>query len=263
MDIPDIEINIDDIRIPDIQTYQPPRWATDANAIFAAPPVTQEVGVPIVDMPGCVEAHEQNTSKEKSGILSEDDPKGVKVFCDAGIPSFNPLDYNKDEMEFKYEQKVPPVRPPEQPEVTPPAATAPKTDKAATVNCPTPAQEAKEPVGSLVEGFRKKVTAYELIGNECIQRTEAVPLPQQIVAGLPAPGVVTTTATIAVVATTSALLAKPLADLLLKVVKPTVKKVIKKIAAIRGKPVPVQSLRDRQAEQRLRNHAIRKLKGKE
>ena len=44
MDIPDIEINIDDIRIPDIQTYQPPRWATDANAIFAAPPVTQEVG---------------------------------------------------------------------------------------------------------------------------------------------------------------------------------------------------------------------------
>ena len=262
MDIPDIEINIDDIRIPDIQTYQPPRWATDANAIFAAPPVTQEVGVPIVDMPGCVEAHEQNTRKEKSGILSEDDPKGVKVFCDAGVPSFNPLDYNKDEMEFKYEQKVPPVRPPEQPEVTPPAATAPKTDKAVTVNCPTPAQEAKEPVGSLVEGFKKKVVAYELVGNECIQRTEAVSIPQQIVAGLPAPGVVTTTATIAVVATTSALLAKPLADLLLKVVKPTVKKVIKKIAAIRGKTVKVESLKERRDQQRQRNKAIRTLKGR-
>ena len=48
MEIPDIEIDINDIRIPDIQVYQPPRWATDANAIFAAPPVTQEVGVPIV-----------------------------------------------------------------------------------------------------------------------------------------------------------------------------------------------------------------------
>ena len=261
--IEEIGIDINEVNIPDIRVYQPPRWATDANAIFAAPPVTQEVGVPVVDMPGCVEAHEQNSSKEKSGILSEDDPKGVKVYCDAGVPSFNPLDYNKDELEFEYEPQVPKVAPPEQPEVTPPAATAPKTDKAVTVNCPTPAQEAKEPVGSLVEGFRKKVVAYELVGNECIQRTEAVSIPQQIVAGLPAPGVVTTTATIAVVATTSALLAKPLADLLLKVVKPTVKKVIKKIASIRGKSSPVESVKDRRDQQRIRSHAIRKLKGKE
>ena len=62
MEIPDIEIDINDIRIPDIQVYQPPTWTTDANAIFAAPPVTQEVGVPIVNIPGCVEAHEQNLS---------------------------------------------------------------------------------------------------------------------------------------------------------------------------------------------------------
>ena len=258
--IEEIGIDINEVNIPDIRVYQPPTWATDANAIFAAPPVTQEVGVPVVDMPGCVEAHEQNSSKEKSGILSEDDPKGVKVYCDAGVPSFNPLDYNKDELEFEYEPQVPKVAPPEQPEVTPPAATAPKTDKAVTVNCPTPAQEAKEPVGSLVEGFRKKVVAYELVGNECIQRTEAVSIPQQIVAGLPAPGVVTTTASIAVVATTSALLAKPLADLLLKVVKPTVKKVIKKIAAIRGKTVKVESVRDRRDEQRQRSAAIRALR---
>ena len=261
--IEEIGIDINEVNIPDIRVYQPPRWATDANAIFAAPPVTQEVGVPVVDMPGCVEAHEQNSSREKSGILSEDDPKGVKVYCDAGVPSFNPIDYNKDELEFKYEPQIPKVASPEQPEVTPPAATAPKTDKAVTVNCPTPAQEAKEPVGSLVEGFRKKVVAYELVGNECIQRTEAVSIPQQIVAGLPAPGVVTTTATIAVVATTSALLAKPLADLLLKVVKPTVKKVIKKIAAIRGKSVKVESLRERRGQQRIRNKAIRVLKGRE
>ena len=261
--IEEIGIDINEVNIPDIRVYQPPRWATDANAIFAAPPVTQEVGVPVVDMPGCVEAHEQNTSKEKSGILSEDDPKGVRTFCDAGVPSFNPLDYNKDELEFEYEPQIPKVASPEQPEVTPPAATAPKTDKAVTVNCPTPAQEAKEPVGSLVEGFRKKVVAYELVGNECIQRTEPVSIPQQIVAGLPAPGVVTTTATIAVVATTSALMAKPLADLLLKAVKPTVKKVIKKIAAIRGKQTPIESVKDRRDQQRIRSHAIRKLKGKE
>ena len=261
--IDEIGIDINEVNIPDIRVYQPPGWTTNPNAIFAAPPVTQEVGVPVVDMPGCVEAHEQNSSKEKSGILNQDDPKGVKVYCDAGVPSFNPLDYNKDELEFEYEAPVPKIGSPEQPEVTPPAATAPKTDKAVTVNCPTPAQEAKEPVGSLVEGFRKKVVAYELVGNECIQRTEAVSIPQQIVAGLPAPGVVTTTASIAVVATTSALLAKPLADILLKVVKPTVKKVIKKIAAIRGKSVKVESLRERRGQQRIRNKAIRVLKGRE
>jgi hypothetical protein len=63
-----------------------------------------------------------------------------------------------------------------------------------------------------------------------------------------------------VVATTSALLAKPLADLLLKVVKPTVKKVIKKIAAIRGKTVKPLSTAERIKEQRDRNRAIMELR---
>jgi len=87
-----------------------------------------------------------------------------------------------------------------------------------------------------------------------------VPLPEQIVAGIPAPGMVVTTGGIAVIATSSALLAKPLADILLKVVKPTVKKVMKKIATIRGKTVPVLSIAERRQEQRDRNHAIMALR---
>ena len=256
------DIRIDNVDIPDIRVYQPPSWTTNPSSIFAAPPVTQQVGVPIVDMPGCVEAHEQNTSKEKSGILNEDDPKGVKVYCDAGVPSFNPMDYNKDDLEFKYEAPVPPVNPPpDTPEVKPPEV--PKKTNTAEVKCPTEAQELKEPIGTLVEGGTKKIVEYRLVGKECIPVKEDIKIPDQIVQAIPTAGSITTTASIAVVATTSALLAKPLADLVLKAVKPTVKKVIKKIAAIRGKSVPVQSLRDRQAEQRLRNHAIRKLKGKE
>ena len=131
------------------------------------------------------------------------------------------------------------------------------------VECPTEAQQLKEPIGTLVENGTKKIVEYRLVGKECIPVKEDLKIPDQIVKAIPSAGSITTTASIAVVATTSALLAKPLADLLLKAVKPTVKKVIKKIAAIRGKSAPVQSLRDRQAEQRLRNHAIRKLKGKE
>jgi hypothetical protein len=65
-----------------------------------------------------------------------------------------------------------------------------------------------------------------------------------------------TTGGVAVIATTSALMAKPLADLLLKVVKPTVKKVVKKIAKIRGKQPIILSTSERRNEQRDRNHAI-------
>ena len=260
MDIRINDIGINDLDIPSIRVYQPPRWTTDPNAVFAAPPVTQEVGVPIVDMPGCVEAHEQNTSKEKSGILNEDDPKGVKVYCDAGLPSFNPLDYDKDELEFQYEAPVPPVRSPEKPETQTPK-TDTKTPK--LPKCPTEAQELKEPVGTLTDGGAKKIVEYKLIGKECIPVKEDVKIPDQIIQAIPTAGSITTTASIAVVATTSALLAKPLADLVLKAVKPTVKKVIKKIAAIRGKSSPVESSKERRDQQRIRSHAIRKLKGKE
>ena len=262
MDILIKDIDIDNVNIPNIQVYQPPSWTTNPTQLFTSPPITQQVGVPVVDMPGCVEAHEQNTTREKSGVLNEDDPKGVKVFCDAGMPSFNPLDYDKDELEFNYQAPVPPVAPPKNPEVTPPAAT-PKTDRAVTVKCPTEAQELKEPVGTLVDGGAKKIVEYRLVGKECIPVKEDVKIPDQIIQAIPTAGSITTTASIAVVATTSALLAKPLADLLLRVVKPTVKKVIKKIAAIRGKSSSVESVKDRRDQQRIRSHAIRKLKGKE
>ena len=69
-----------------------------------------------------------------------------------------------------------------------------------------------------------------------------------------------TTGSIALVATSSALLAKPFADILLKVVKPTVKKVVKKVAAIRGKKPKVLSLSERIVEQRVRNTAIKQLR---
>ena len=65
---------------------------------------------------------------------------------------------------------------------------------------------------------------------------------------------------IAVIATSSALLAKPLADILLKAVKPAVKKVMKKIAKIRGKKPPILSVGERLAEQRQMNHAVKELR---
>ena len=249
-EISGVNINIKDINVDPISTYRytPP-------SIPVAPPVTVNIGTPIVDMPGCVEAHEVN--EEDNFKINEDDPKGVKVFCDGQMPSFNPMDYNKNKLKFEYEQPVPVVRPPEQPEVKSPKTETPKIPK-----CPTREQELKNPIGKILEG-NKKITGYEQIGKECLMVTDNLSIPDQIVQNVPNPGVVTATASIAVVATTSALLAKPLADLLLKVVKPTVKKVMKKIAAIRGKSVKVESLKERRDQQRQRNKAIRVLKGRE
>ena len=256
MEIPNItspNINVRDIEIPRVITANEYYTSTPL-----APPVVVNIGVPIVDVPGCVEAHESNN---KSKTVGGDDSRGLVTYCDNGVPSYNPIQFEPNQLiptrppavdtRQKEGDKTPPI------DELPIPKTPPATGK---IDCPTAAQAAKEPVGTYIEGFRKKVTDYQLIGNQCIQITEKVPIPEQVIAGLPAPGMVVTTGGIAVVATASALLAKPLADLLLKVVKPTVKKVMKKIAAIRGKSVPVLSTAERRNEQRDRNRAIMALR---
>ena len=260
MSIPDIRINniaIDDIDVTPITVRIPP-----VAPVYNTVPVTVDVGVPIVNMPGCVEAHEQNTTRERSGVLSEDDPKGVKTFCDAGTPSFNPMDYNKDDLEFQRETPVPPVAPPpDRKETETPKAKTPNTkDVIPKIECPTQKQLSEEPVGFIFDGGRKEVTGYKLVNNQCIREVRDVPIIEQAINGLPPTGTVITTGGIAVVATTSALLAKPFADILLKVIKPTVKKVLKKVASIRGKQMKILSVKERRAEQRDRNQAIAKLR---
>jgi len=243
------EIQIRSLDIPPV-----PDWLMQyPQAIPPVVPVTQNIGTPIVDMPGCVEAHPDGSPQ-----LAQDDPRGARTYCDGSVPSFNPINFEPNQTLPTQKPKVD-TRQPDTPPV--PELPIPKTPPAtAKVDCPTPAQAAKEPVGEYLEGFRKKVTGYQLIGNQCVQQTEKVPIPEQVIAGLPSPGTVMTTGGIAVVATASALAAKPLADILLKVIKPTVKKVMKKIAKIRGKSVPVLSVAERQAEQRERTEAIRTLR---
>ena len=220
------DIGIRNVKIRDVSI---PNWmTTPPQAIPPVVPVTQQVGVPIIDIPGCVEAHIEN-KKGKNDKLVEDDSQGARVFCDGNLPSYNPIDYTPENLTITRPSEVPKVPTPPAPEVKPPEI--PKT--AAPATAVVEEQPAPEPEIPWTEKY------------------------------LPAPEAATTTAAIAVVATTSALLAKPLADLLLKVIKPTVKKVIKKIAAIRGKKTPIESVKDRRDQQRIRSHAVRKLKGKE
>ena len=261
MPIPDIRL--DNLRIRDVTIPEVPRWMSSDPpiALPVFPPVTTEIGTPIVNIPGCVEAHKDS---DRNTNLKNEDDKGTMTLCDAGTPSFIAIDYDANKLEITTEAPPPPaVAPPKKPDApeAPAAPAVPKTEEPMP-ECPTRAQQLKDPVGKIVEGNRK-IVAYEMVGKECLPVFEELSIPDQIVQNIPSPGMVTTTASIAVVATSSALLAKPLADLLLKVVKPTVKKVMKKIATLRGKKTPIESAFERRQDQRVRNHAIRKLKGKE
>ena len=138
--------------------------------------------------------------------------------------------------------------PPGAPEV--PAATAEEKE------CPGPNDLR---VGDYTTSGDEKVSGHEWNKDEtiCITLYEDVGFVEKY---LPSPQIVTTTATIAVVATSSALLAKPLADLLLKVIKPLVKKISAKVKKVLGKTDPVLSVQERQEQQRDRTQAIRTLK---
>ena len=258
MPIPDIRLNnlrIRDVIIPDV-----PRWMSSDPpvALPVMPPVTMQLGTPIVNIPGCVQAHKDN---QQNVNLKEEDDKGIMTLCDAGTPYYTAIDYDRNKIKLEQEPPKPPAYKappkPEAPETETPGV--PKQTTPEKPECPTRAQQLKDPVGKIVEGNRK-IVAYETVGKECLPVFETLSIPDQIIQNIPSAGMVTTTATIAVVATSSALLAKPLADLLLKVVKPTVKKVMKKVAALRGKKIPVQSSSERIAEQRQRNQAVKTLR---
>ena len=249
---------IRDIRNVEIRDINVPRWMTSPPRLPSAPPVTVEIGVPIIDIPGCVEAHLDN-KKGTNDKLAEDDPEGARVFCDGNMPSFNPIDYNPEELQYTQPPPKPPVvRPPEVPTPEIPKDVTPKVEEEEEIECPPPNALR---VGDVAQNQKERVSGYELqtVNGElvCVTLWEDIPLVAQY---LPTAQVATTTAAIAVTAASSALLAKPLADLLLKVFKPAIKKVITKISKIRGKKVKIESLKERRDLQRERSQAIRTLR---
>jgi hypothetical protein len=247
-DIRDIDIR--DVEVRDINV---PSWMTNQPRIPSAPPVTVQVGVPVIDIPGCVEAHIDN-KKGTNDKLVEDDSDGARVFCDGNMPSFNPIQYEPENMVIERSAPVPKVNPPEIPAPEIPKDTAPPKVEKEEVECPPPNAPR---IGDVAQNQKERVSGFEVQNGVCVTLYEDIPLTAQY---LPAPQVAATTAGIAVVATSSALLAKPLADLLLKVIKPAIKKVIAKISKIRGKKVKIDSLKERRDLQRERSQAIRTLR---
>ena len=247
------EIRDIDIRNVEIRNINIPNWMTNQPRLPSAPPVTVQVGVPVIDIPGCVEAHLDNQQGTNDNLV-EDDSDGAKVFCDGNMPSFNPIRYEPENMVIERSAPVPKVNPPEVPTPEIPKDTTPPKVEEKEVECPPPNAPR---IGDVAQNQKERVSGFEVQNGICVTLYEDIPLTAQY---LPAPQVAATTAGIAVVATSSALLAKPLADLLLKVFKPVIKKVITKVSKLRGKKVKIESLKERRDLQRERSRAIRTLR---
>ena len=220
---------------------------TPPQSVPLAVPVTERIGTPIVDMPGCVKVHKENAKNpaNKNKMLVDNDPKGNVVLCDNGMPYYQPPDYDARDLTWQTinteepetsgvdtgEPPAPDLNTPE-----PPPTDRPKEE----IECP-PINGRR--IGDLNQDGTERVTGHKLTPDGLICETlwEDVPPLQQYV---PSIAVISTTATIATVATASALFAKPLADLLLKVVKPVVKKTIAKVQKMLGKTPPKLSRSD-------------------
>ena len=204
-------------------------------------PVTEIIGSPIVNMPGCVKVHKENLKqRSRNKMLVDDDPKGNTILCDAGAPYYDPVMYDSRELMWQSLNTDSNETPegidtgdPPTPDI-PDSPSTPDTNVGGgqeSVECP-PLNARR--IGDLNQAGTEKVKEYKLTpdGKICETIWEPISIMEQY---LPSISTVSTTATIAVVATSSALLAKPLADLLLKIIKPVVKKAIAKINKILGK----------------------------
>ena len=194
-------IGISDVRVWD---------GIPAMSVPKAPPVTVNIGVPIIDM-----------------------------------PAFDPMDYRPDKLTVDPKPVLP--NPPSTP--TPPAPTPPTLPpaKAAAVDVDPrcPPLRAKE-VGTLVQNGSKRIAAYEIQDGRCVVLYEEIELPEQVLAAIPTLPQVTTVGVTAAVGVTAGL-ATPL---LLKAVKPAVKKIAKKIQGLLGRKAKPASVFERRQAQR-------------
>ena len=241
MSIPRIRnINtIETYQIPNVVNVYVPRWMTTQPSVdYLIPPVVINIGNPIVDIPGCVKAHKDNKIHKNNipidkDLVENDDGNAMTLCPDGSYPHYDAMNYEPEQLIMTYEQKPPVVPPPPDANLdTPETPTIPKTDK--EVECPG-AQSLR--IGAIGPSEKEKVVGHELKENAqgvivCVEIYEPINIAEQY---LPSAQVATTTASIAAVAGASALLAKPLADLLLRVFKPAIKQVLTKVNKALGK----------------------------
>jgi hypothetical protein len=248
--VPEIpEIGVGRIYVPEI-----PAWrGIPPQSIPQEPPITLMLGFPVAEIPGCVET--RNTQPGNKTAY-DNDPKGNFVVCDGTMPSYNALDFTPGTLTYG-SAKPPAIQSPEektaggpgQPNNPLPPAAAPADISNVDTELPCPPPDAI-PIGAKNKLQTAVIIGYERVDGECQTQLKPLDIPTILGNHLPGTPVLFTTATVAAIGVTSAILAKPLGDILLKAVKPIVKKTIKKIKEKLGKKVVVESAWQRRKFQR-------------
>ena len=241
---------IQEINEVSIRIVNTPSWMYTPPAVpDAYVPVTIRLGFPIVNMPGCVEAHPDNkTQIGPNGLpldrnLVNDDEAGVKILCpDGQFPSYDPLNYEP-------EQVIPTVAAPPPP-VSPPAPEIPDTGSIVTdkeTPCPGPGQLR---VGDVTQSGDERVIGHRLLddGKTCETLYEPTSVVEKY---LPPLNQASTVTSLAIVATAGAA-ATPL---LIRIIKPVVKKIWTTIQKKLGKEVKRPNLSE------VRTNKYREKKG--
>lgn len=246
-EIPDIQV--DNIFIPDnsIDRVSP--------NIPNVQPITLTLEQPnlIFEIPGCVEAHPDSGSNKK---LKTDDDRGVQVYCDAGMPSYNPVDYRPEDIEPTPKATTPKIDTSSKETST----TETKTNNETPVSPPPPPippcpRPDDLPIGAIGKYGTKIIRGYKRDGNQCKTLYEERGVLEVVNTYTPPPTTLLNTSAIAITSVIGVtLLGQPLAKFVQKQMKGQVKsfskKITKKILAIRGKKPKVLSLSQRRKDQR-------------
>ena len=231
------EVNIPNVTIPNIVSSE--SWIYGIpNIPSNHPPVTTNIGFPIVEIPGCVKMHKDNQDKVTRMPFDHDlvnqDEDGSTTLCPHGeYPTYDALDYTPEQLIIQRETPAPPVSPP--PEIEPPEI--PDTGDIGgkeEVACPGPGNLR---VGDLTQAGDERVTGHELSadGKICITLYEPTTAVEKF---LPSANQASTTLAVAVIATAGAA-ATPL---ILRIVKPIIKKIVDTVKKKLGKKVDRPSL---------------------
>jgi len=233
MTIPTISIyKINTIGTRSVPNLYVPNWALSQPVTdHLVPPVVVNVGVPIINLPGCAKMHKDN-QRHKNGVpidknLMEDDPSEIMTLCDAGYPTYDAMNYEPEQLIITRETPPPPVEPPPAPpEFTPDEIPDPPPPE---VPCPGPNQLR---VGDTTQSGDERVVGHRLLedGKTCETLYEPTTIAEKF---LPPPNQAATVTALAVVATAGAA-ATPL---LIRVIRPVIKKLWTTIQKKLGKDV--------------------------
>ena len=204
--LPKIEIR--EVYIPKIRTWE------------IQPPILDIIYKPVVDIPGCVDAHRNNLT----GLINEDELGTYQACGTFDIPSFEPLEYNPANFQYTAPAQQQ-EQPQEQPQQQERKVTKKKKEKELEIP-PCPSKKDQK-IGDFRNDKKlERVIGYERGQNgiECITLYEDVPFISQYI---PSFKQFTGVFSLALVGCS--------APIILNLVKPVVKNVIKKLTKKKSK----------------------------